>query len=58
MEKLTTPSRDLALQILQEVNFEDRLIGSILHVRAGVRTLSLYSLEEPFPFAERALPAD
>ena len=57
MENLTTPSRDLALQILEEVHFEDRLIGSILHMRAGVRIVSLYSLEEVF-LAERTLPAD
>ena len=56
METLTTPSRELALRILDEVGFEDRITGSTIHVRAGIRTLSLYSLEEilmllkePFP---------
>ncbi len=33
MENLTAPSRDVALQLLEEVNFEDRLMGSNLNVR-------------------------
>jgi len=56
MEKLTTPSRDVALQLLEEVNFEDRLIGSILHLRAGVRIVSLYSLEEVFLLLKEPYP--
>jgi len=48
MVHLTTPPRDLAFKLLSEVGFEDRLTGSILHPRAGVRGLSLYSLEEVF----------
>ena len=56
MKNLATPSRDLALQILDEVNFEDRLIGSLLHVRAGVRIVSLYSLEEVFLLLKEPYP--
>jgi len=56
MEKLTAPSRDVALQIVKEVNFEDRLMGSILHLRAGVRIVSLYSLEEVFLLLKEPYP--
>ena len=56
METLTTPSRELALRILDEVGFEDRITGSSLHVRAGVRTLSLYSLEETFRLLKEPYP--
>lgn len=56
MEKFTTPSRDLALQILKEVNFENRLIGSLLHVRAGIRTVPLYTLEEAFILLKEPYP--
>jgi hypothetical protein len=56
MEKLTAPSRDMALQLLDEVNFQDRLIGSILHTRAGVRIVSLYSLEEVFLLLKEPYP--
>ena len=48
MKKLKAPSRDVALQLLDEVNFEDRLMASTLHTRAGIRIVSLYSLEEVF----------
>ena len=56
MEQLTAPSRDVALQLLDEVNFEDRLTGSILHMRAGVRIVSLYSLEEIFLLLKEPYP--
>ena len=56
MEMLTTPSRALALRALDEVGFEDRLTGSSLHVRAGVRTLSLYSLEDTFRLLKEPHP--
>jgi len=56
MEKLKAPSRDVALQLLDEVNFEDRLMGSILHMRAGVRIVSLYSLEEVFLLLKEPYP--
>ena len=56
MENLTAPSRDVALQLLEEVNFEDRLMGSLLHLRAGVRIVSLYSLEEVFLLLKEPYP--
>jgi hypothetical protein len=56
METLATPSRELALRILDEVDFEDRITGSSLHVRAGVRTLSLYSLEDTFRLLKEPYP--
>lgn len=56
MKNLTAPSRDVALQLLEEVNFEDRLIGSLLHLRAGVRIVSLYSLEEVFLLLKEPYP--
>ena len=56
METLTTPTRELALRILDEVGFEDRITGSSLHVRAGVRTLSLYSLEDTFRLLKEPHP--
>ena len=48
MENLTAPSRELALRVLHEVGFDDRLMGGSLHLRGGVRKFSLYSLEEVF----------
>ena len=56
MENLSTPSRALASRVVQEVNFEDRLIGSILYLRAGVRIVSLYSLEEVFLLLKEPYP--
>ena len=56
MENLLAPSPELASRILNEVSFEDRLTASILHVRAGVRTLSLYSLEEVFSLLKEPYP--
>jgi len=59
METLTTPSRELAVRVLDEVDFEDRITGSSLHLRAGVKILSLYSLldifrllKEPYPYID------
>ncbi len=56
METLATPSRELALRVLDEVGFEDRITGSSLHVRAGVRTLSIYSLEDTFRLLKQQYP--
>ena len=56
MENLSTPSRVLASRIVQEVKFENRLIGRTLHVRAGVRVVSLYSLEELFMLLKEPYP--
>jgi hypothetical protein len=48
MKNLSTPSKKVISLILQEVDFEDRLVAHSLHVRAGIKRLSLYSLEEVF----------
>ena len=56
MEKLSAPSRELVSHILQEVNFNDRLIGSTLHERAGVKTISLYSLHELYMLLNKPYP--
>jgi hypothetical protein len=46
MEKLREPERDLATRVLNEVGFEDRLIGYRLRERAGAIMTPLYSFEE------------
>ena len=56
MENLTTPSRDVASQLLEEVGFEGRFTGRILHPRAGVKVVSLYSLEEVFLLLKEPYP--
>ena len=56
METLTAPSREVALQILQEVGFEDRLIGSYPSCACRIRILSLYSLEEVFLLLKEPYP--
>ena len=56
MENLKAPSRDVALQLLDEVDFKDRLMASTLHTRAGVRIVSLYSLEEVFLLLKEPYP--
>jgi hypothetical protein len=56
MEMLKAPSRELAVRVLDEVGFEDRITGSSLHVRAGVRILSLYSLEDIFRLLKEPHP--
>jgi hypothetical protein len=56
VETLTRPSGELAARVLGEVGFEDRITGSSLHVRAGVRTLSLYSLEDTFRLLKEPYP--
>jgi len=48
MKKLSMPTKKVISRILQEVDFEDRLVAHSLHVRAGIKRLSLYSLEEAF----------
>ncbi len=56
MQQLTAPSRELALRIFREVDFKDRLIGRILHLRGGIRTRSIYTLEEAFLLLKEPLP--
>ena len=56
MEKLSEPSRELVSRISREVDFKDRLIGSNLHERAGVKTIPLYNLHELYMLLNRPYP--
>jgi len=46
MAKLGDPSRELAMRVLTEVDFERRLNGFILRERAGALPVTMYSFEE------------
>jgi hypothetical protein len=48
MGKLSPPSPALIARIEKAVDYENRFIGGSLHLRAGVRVVSLYRLEEVF----------
>ena len=56
MWNLLTPSPALITRILKEVDFENRFIGGSLHLRAGVRVVSLYRLEEVFMLLNKPYP--
>jgi hypothetical protein len=56
VDKLSEPSHELVLLISREVDFKDRLIGSNLHERAGVKTISLYSLHELYMLLSTPCP--
>jgi hypothetical protein len=56
MGNLSAPSPALVARIVQSVDFENRLIGGSLHLRAGVRVVSLYRLEEVFMFLNKPHP--
>ena len=46
MDKLKDPSQELANKILNEVGFEDRLVGFSLRERAGPIPVTMYSFKE------------
>ncbi len=46
MGKLSKPSKDLALTVLTEVGFEERLKGFKIRERTGPMPVTLYSFEE------------
>jgi hypothetical protein len=46
MKKLKIPSRELAIKVLSEVGFEDRLIGYSLRERTGPMPVIMYKFEE------------
>ena len=46
MAKLGDPSRELAMKVLTEVDFEHRLNGFILRERAGAVPITMYRFEE------------
>ena len=56
MENLSEPSPELVSLISREVDFKDRLIGSNLHERAGIKTISLYSLHELYMMLNKRYP--
>ena len=56
MDKLSESSHELVSLISREVDFKDRLIGSNLHERAGVKTISLYSLHELYMLLNKPYP--
>ena len=56
MTALTAPSPELVSLISREVDFKDRLIGSNLHERAGVKTIALYSLHELYMLLNKPFP--
>ncbi len=45
---MSRPSSELIARIQREVDFNDRLVASTIHERAGVKVISLYSLHELF----------
>lgn len=46
MKELKVPSRELAMRILSEVGFEDRLVGFSLRERTGPVPIIMYKFEE------------
>ena len=56
MENLSRPSPALIARIEKVVDFENRFIGGSLHLREGVRVVSLYRLEEVFMLLHKPHP--
>jgi len=56
MGNLSAPSPALVARIVKAVDFENRLIGGFLHLRGGVRVVSLYRLEEVFMLLHKPHP--
>lgn len=56
MDKLSAPSPELIARIQHEVDFNDRLMGSTVHERAGIKAISLYSLYELFMLLHNPYP--
>ena len=50
MVRLRDPSRELAMRVLTEVDFERRLNGFILRERSGAVPITMYSFEEVVSF--------
>ena len=46
MKTLSEPTQEMAISILTEVGFEDRLIGYRFRERSGMMPVTLYSFEE------------
>ena len=56
MEHLSRPSSALIARIEKAVDFKNRFIGGSLHLRAGVRVVSLYRLEEVYMLFHKPHP--
>jgi hypothetical protein len=56
MESLSTPSKTMVSRIFKKVKFQNRLVGYVLHSRAGALRISLYSLEEVFTLLNESDP--
>ncbi len=56
MSILSKPSRKLASRIVNEVGFEDRIIGYRLRERTGPLAMTLYSFEEVVTFLRDPFP--
>lgn len=56
MDKLSPPSPKLIARIKRDVDFNDRLMANTVHERAGVKTISLYSLHELFRLLHKPYP--
>jgi hypothetical protein len=48
MKSLSTPSTEVISRVLQEVDFNDRIIGYSVNFRSGPDRISFYRLEEVF----------
>jgi len=56
MHKLKNPSKELAIRILAEVNFEDRLEGFSLRERSGPIPVTMYSFKEVVSLLQDTYP--
>ena len=56
MEKLSAPDKELVSRILQEVGFEERLVGYQVRERSGTIEKSLYSFAEVVNFLNDQFP--
>lgn len=56
MEKLSEPDRELVSRVLQEVDFEERIVGYQVRERSGLLVKSLYSFAEVCAFLHDQFP--
>jgi hypothetical protein len=56
MDNLNPPTPELISKILHEVDYKDRFIGSSMHERAGVKTVSIYNMKELLVFLNMRMP--
>jgi hypothetical protein len=56
VQRLAAPDRDVVSRVLQEVGFEERLVGYLVRERSGPMAKSLYSFAEVCDFLHDQLP--